>query len=157
MVSPVKWEKSTSTKTVVIDLGTTLATDTLSAVGATPYDNTLAANLDTFVWFELQTSSGNLFSTAVTRANATVDIYAVRALDGTNYENAPVTADLSEFPQLKIASIPIPTETGVVPATPGRPFALDPYKHKFYVFNNTDQTMQNTWQLNIYVNNLEGQ
>ena len=152
MVSALKWE-GTSSATAAIDLGTTLATDTLSAVGS-EYDN--STNSNTYAWLELQTSTGDLFSSAVTRVNASVDIYMVQAPDGTNYDNAPATADIGEFSHLFVASIPVPTETGAVPATVG-PIFLPPHKVKFYLYNNTDQTMQNTWELNLYVNNLEGQ
>lgn len=152
MVSALKWE-TTSSATAVIDLGTTLASDTLSAVGS-EYDN--STNLNTYAWLELQTSTGDLFSAAVTRVNASADIYMVQAPDGTNYDNAPATADIGEFPHLYKISIPIPTETGAVPATVG-PIILPPHKVKFYLYNNSDQTMQNTWELNLYVNNLEGQ
>lgn len=152
MPNAIKWEGA-STKTVVSDLGTTLAADTLSAAGS-EYDN--SSNLNKYGWLEIATSSGNLFSAAVARVGASMIIYMIQAPDGTNYHNEPVTADVAEFPHLRVAEIPIPTEAGVVPTMVG-PIALPPHKIKFLVLNQTDQQMADTWQLNLYTNNLEVQ
>jgi hypothetical protein len=151
MVAAIKWEAAPTARTA-IDLGTTLATDVLSAVGA-EIDN--SANLDTYGWLELATSAGDLCASAVTRAGATADIYMVTALDGTNYSNTPVTADVGEFGN-QVGVIALPTEAGIVPVFSG-PIALPPCKFKLLLFNNTDQTLQNTWELNLYTDNLESQ
>jgi hypothetical protein len=153
MVAAIKWAGASTDRGVVINLDTTLATDTLSAAGS-EVDN--STNLDTYGWLELGTSTGDLFGTIVARVGATADIYMIQAPDGTNYNNAPATADITEFGNLFVISIPIPTETGVVPQTVG-PILLPPHKIKFYLYNNTDQTMQNTWELSLYTNNLETQ
>lgn len=151
MVAAIKWEAAPTARTA-IDLGTTLASDVLSGVGA-EIDN--STNLDTYGWLELATSTGDLCSSAVTRAQASANIYMVTALDGTNYSNTPVTADVDEFGNF-IISIPLPTEAGIVPLYSG-PIALPPCKFKLLLFNNTDQTFQNTWELNLYTDNLESQ
>lgn len=152
MVAAIKWEAASTARTA-IDLGATLASDVLSVVGA-EIDN--STNLDTYGWLEIATSTGDLFASAVTRTNASFDIYMVQAPDGTNYNNTPVTADVSEFRNLRVATIPGPTEAGVVPQIVG-PIALPPHKFKLLLFNNTDQTIQATWELNLYTNNLEVQ
>ena len=134
-----------------IDLGTTLASDDMSGVG-TEVDN--ATNLDTYGWAELDTSTGDLFGSTVTRVGASIDIYMIQDPTGSVYENTPVTADYPEFPHKKVATIPVPTETGCVPSV-SKPFPLPPHAFKLLAFNNTDQTMQNTWEINLFTNNLD--
>ena len=139
-----------STARTLIDLGSTLATDTLSGVGG-ELDN--ATNLDKLGWLEIATSSGNLFSTAVTRDQASFDIYMVQAPDGTNYNLAPTTGTIAQLPHLLVAVIPCAKLATIVPQILPNPIGLPPHKVKFYLYNNTDQTMQNTWELNLYTNN----
>lgn len=151
MPSAVKWEAGLVDEGTVIDTGATLASDTFSALGS-EFDN--ATDLETLGWFVLETSTGNLFSSAVTRVGASIDIYVVREFDGTNYELTPDDPD--EFPAQLIARIPISLDADIVPVGVG-PVTLPPCAMKFLVFNNTDQTMQNTWQLSLHTSNLEGQ
>jgi len=151
MVSAVKWEAAPS-GSAVVDTGNAVSADTFDASLGAEYDN--STNLNTLAWLELATSSGDAFATAVTRAGASLDIYIVRALDGTNYENTP---DVNgEFPGNLLATIPIPTEAQVVPQAIG-PVSIPPCKFKLLVYNNTDKSLNNTYQINLYPNNLEGQ
>lgn len=150
MANEIKWAGA-STARPAIDLGTTLASDVLSGVG-TEIDNSV--NLDMLGWVELATSTGDLCASAITRANASIGIYMVQAPDGTNYNNTPVTADKDEHGHLLVATVPVPTEAGVVPQVVG-PISLPPHKFKLLAFNNTDQTLQNTWEINLYTNNPE--
>ncbi len=150
MVAAIKWE-TTSSATAVIDTGATLASDSFSALGS-EYDN--STNLNTYGWLELATSTGNLCASAVTRAGASVEVYMVQAPDGTNYENTPDVR--GEFGP-PVAIIPVPTEAAVVPIMAPGPIILPPHKIKFLAYNNTDQTLQNTWEVNLYVNNMETQ
>lgn len=150
MVAAIKWE-TTSSATAVIDLGTTLNDATFSALGS-EYDN--STNLNTYGWLELQTSTGDLMASAVTAANAYIDVFMVQAPDGTNYSNTPDV--LNEFQDLRVATFAIPTEAAVVPLIVG-PIVLPPHKIKFLVYNATGQQMNNTWELNLYTNNFESQ
>ena len=150
MANAVKWAAASTARTL-IDLGTTLANNTFSALGS-EIDN--STNLDTAGWLELTTSSGNLFGGAVSADDAYVDVYMVQAPDGTNYENTPDVD--GEFPDSKVYSLKIPTETEVKPLVSKYAIPLPPHKIKFLVYNNgTSQTMQNVWELNMYTNNLE--
>lgn len=154
MANIIQWAAALTDRGAVLDLGTTLADAAVSVVGG-ELDNSV--NLDTYGWLELTTSTGDLFASAVTVANSTVDIYRVQAPDGTNYDNTPVTADIDEFPHLYVGSFPMATETGNVPIVIG-PFLLPPTKQKYLVYNNgSGQTMQNTWEVNLYATNMEVQ
>ena len=154
MANAIKWEAAPVDRGAVIDLGTTLTDGSASSVGG-ELDNSV--NLDRWGLFELTTSTGDLFSVAVTATNAVVDLYRIQAPDGTNYENTPVTADIAEFPHLYVGSFPIATETGNQPIVIG-PFLLPFTKQKYIAHNkNTGQTMQATWEVNLYVGNEEVQ
>ena len=140
------------TNRLVLDLGTTLATDTLSSFdGTNELDN--GTNLDKWGWFQLGTSTGNLVGSAVSNANEFVALYMAKALDGTNYEDTPADGDEDEYPHLLIATFPIPTETVNEPIAVG-PILLPPCKVKFACYNhNTGQTMQNTWEVRCFTTN----
>jgi len=154
MVAAVKWAGASTARTL-IDLDSPLTTLTLSAVGAELANQT---NLDTWGWFELTTSDdSDVFASAVATAGSTVDIYMVQALDGTNYQTPDEAAiEAGEFQELRVASIPIATEINNLNAMWG-PILLPPASCKFYLYNNTDQTMTAEWELNLYTNNFETQ
>jgi len=154
MVSAVKFQAA-PTKRTAIDLGTTLANNTISAVGA-EIDNSV--NLDTYGWLELTTSDGTaLFdTTAPDDANPTADIYWTLAPDGTNYETAPLTGGADQGGKF-VTSIPLEKNTTFARVVVG-PIALPPTKMKFYLDNqNGAGTLTAEWELNLYTDNLEGQ
>jgi hypothetical protein len=153
MPNALRWEGAPVDEGLIIDLGTTLATAAVSAVGA-EWDG--STNLDMLGWFELGTSDNtDLFAAAVTVSNSSLDLYRVVAPDGTNYENTPVTADIAEFGHLYVGSFPIASEIGNQPIVIG-PFALPPMKQKYLIHNNaTGQTMTAEWDVRLFTNNPE--
>jgi len=154
MVSAVKWEAA-STARVAIDLGTTLANDTMSAVGA-EIDN--STNLDTYFYAELTTSDQSaLFDTTPPNDTApTCDLYMTQAPDGTNYEDAPLTGGADQM-NLFVGAFPIQKNTTSFLTVIG-PFLLPPHKLKFYLDNqNGAGTLTAEWEVNIYTNNFESQ
>ncbi len=153
MPNKLLWDAEPTSPVTVVDPGSTLAADTLSSFDSTnKYDN--GANLNRWGWLALATSSGNLCASAITRVSASAIIYMARMPAGT-IENVPVTADRLEFGQLRVGQIPLATETGIVTAMMAMPILLPPFELQFAVFNNSDQTWQNTWQLDLYVANEE--
>ncbi len=147
----LRWEGAPVDEGTVLNLGTTLADDTLSSAGSEWNNST---NLDMLGWFELTTDSGNLFSAAVTQTGATVVLYRIQSMDGTTYDNEPATADIAEFPHLRVGDFPIATEAENKPIIIG-PFPLPPSKQKYLVYNDTGQTMTLNWEVNLYTNNPE--
>lgn len=154
MVAAVKWE-SASTKRTAIDLGTTLANDTMSAAGAV-IDNSV--NLDTYAWVELTTSDNTaLFdTTAPNDANPTLDIYIVQAPNGTNYDEAPITGGTDQQQKFLIA-IPLQKNTTAARIIVG-PVLLPPHKFQLYADGQWGTgTLTAEWEVNLYTNNLESQ
>jgi len=154
MVSSVKWE-TTLTKVTAIDLGTTLANDTMSAAGAAISNQTTLATIG---WLELTTSdSSALFDTTPPNDSVpTADIYWTLAPDGTNYETAPLTGGANQDGKFVI-SIPLEKNTTCSRIVVG-PIALPPSLLKFYLDNqNGAGTLTAEWELNLWYNNLEGQ
>lgn len=153
MANALRWEGAPVDEGLVIDTGATLADGAVSAAG-TEWDG--STHLDTLGWFELGTSDNtDLFAGAVTVSNSTIDLYRIVAPDGTNYENAPVTADITEFGHLFVGSFPIASEIGNQPIVIG-PFPLPPMKQKYLAHNNgTGQTITAEWDVRLFTNNPE--
>lgn len=155
MANALRWEGAPVDEGLIIDTGTTLADNTLSAAG-TEWDN--SSNLDMLGWFEIGTSDDtDLFAAAVTVESATLDLYRIVAPDGTNYENTPVTADIvaGNCGDKYVGSFNVTSEIGNQPMVIG-PFALPPMKQKYLLFNNaTGQTITAEWDVRLFTNNPE--
>ncbi len=153
MANALRWEGAPVSEGLVIDTGATLASDAVSAAG-TEWDG--STNMDLLGWFKLDTSDDTaLFSGAVAVANKTLDLYRITALDGSNYENTPVTADILEFPHLYVGSFPVAQEAENIPIHIG-PFTLPPAKQKYLLFNNaTGQTVTAEWEVELFTGNPE--
>ena len=150
MVSKVLWANAPS---VTADIITTqlnsLSNNTISSASS-EVDNSV--NLDTFYWLELNVT----FGSAPTDANPNVDVYATKALDGTNYETAPVTGG-TDCGYQYVGSFPVRKNTSAQNIQIG-PFAMPPTKLKFYLDNQTGVAFPASGStVDIVVNNLEGQ
>lgn len=156
VASAVNWENVLSgNKVTGIDLGTTLADNTLSAEGAVITNDT---GLDMLVWLELTTSDNSaLFDTTPPGAGAAAVIYMVKQVDGTNYEDAPITGGAGCGGML-LATIPIRANTAGKRIAVG-PFSIPPCKFKLHLDAdwNAAATLTAEWELNIYTNNPENQ
>ena len=127
----------------------TLASNTLSAASSN-YDNSAAHK--TAFWLELVT--GTLGSAAV--AGETVDVYAVKSLDGTNFDDAPVTGGVN-YGNLWVCSFVYLAVTTARRQVKG-PFPLDPMLYKFYVDNRLTGAFNATGNtLKIHAGSLESQ
>lgn len=127
MANKILWEEdgATSLTTILSTDLNALADGTLSAVSS-EVDNTTA--LDMLCWFELVT--GTLQDAAV--AGQMVDIHQIQSIDGTNYEEAPVTGGANSPPP--ICSFQYKAATTARRHVKG-PFQFNPYKMKYYVDN----------------------
>ncbi len=157
MANALRWEGAPVDEGLIIDLGTTLADNALSLVGA-EWDG--STNLDMLGWFEIGTSDdSDLFASAVTVESSSLDLYRIVAPDGTNYENTPVTADIvaGNFGDKYVGSFAVASEIGNQPMVVG-PFPLPPMKQKYLLFNNaTGQTVTAEWDVRLFTNNPEVQ
>ena len=120
-----------------------LADATLSAV-STALDN--ATNKDTHAAIEINLGSLNPTGTPY------LELYMVKAPDGTNYEEAPIIGGANR--NTLIASIPVPTGSATKRVTVW-PVLLPPCPVKFYVGNQLNVTMAasaNT--IDVYTTNL---
>jgi len=138
----------------IIDLGTTLANNTISAA-SNEVDN--GGSLDTFVFFMIQTSdSSALFDSAPTDAVPSLNIYRTVAPNNTNYEDAPVTGAAGQRHKY-VTAFQVEKNTTAVRIVTTKPVLLLPFKHKFYIDNQTGQTLTAEWELHIYPANFESQ
>ena len=155
MANALRWEGAPVDEGLIIDLGTTLADNVMSAVGV-ELDN--SSNLDLLGWFEIGTSDdSDLFAGAVTVEYSSLDLYRIVAPDGTNYENTPITADIvaGNFGDHYVGSFSVTSEIGNQPMVVG-PFALPPMKQKYLLFNRgTGQTITADWDVRLFTNNPE--
>jgi len=149
MVSKVLWDQSATPSSIMTTALNSLADNTISGASSV-VDN--AANLDTMAWLELNVTYG----TAPSDANPSVDVYIAESLDGTNYQDAPVTGGTDQA-HLFMGSFPVRKVTSAQRLVIG-PFAIPPSKFKLYLDNQTGQAMAATGNtLDIKVANLEGQ
>lgn len=152
MVAAVKWE-SALVDEGGIDTGATLADNTVSAASVEIAGQT---NLDTIGYYELSTSDHTaLFSVSPDDASPTVDLYITRAVDATNYESVPVTGGADQSNQF-IGSFPVMKNTTQHTVVIG-PLSIPPCKFKFYVDNQSGQTLTAEWEVTLWSNNLESQ
>ncbi len=147
MPSAVNWEGALS-GSEILNTGATLANNTMSAASS-EVDNSSA--LDVYAWLELNVT----FGTNPSDTPPTVDVYMTRALDGSNYEDAPATGGANQ-PHLFVGSFTVLANTSAQRIMLG-PILLPPCKVKFYCDNQTGQTMSSGWTLDIYPANLESQ
>lgn len=149
MVAAVKWEASPAGAQQLSTELNSLANNTLSA-GSAAYDN--SANLNVYAWFELNVT----FGTNPSDTPPMVDLYAAKSLDGTNYESAPVTGGAGQQ-HMFLGSFQVLANTSAQRVTLG-PVLLPPCKLKFYLDNQTGQSMASSGNtLHVYPNNLESQ
>lgn len=149
MVAKVLWAGASSvTQIMTTDLNS-LANNTISAASTVVAGQT---NLNTYMWLELNVTYG----VSPSDANPSVDVYLAQAIDGTNYDTAPLTGGANQG-HLYLGSFPIAKVTAAQRITIG-PFAAPPHTSKFYLDNQTGQTMAATANtLDIGVNDLESQ
>lgn len=149
MVAAVNWEAAASGSSVLTTELNSLANNTMSAASGA-YDN--GTNLDIYAWFELNVT----FGTNPSDTPPTVDLYMAKALDGTNYETAPVTGGAGQQHEF-VGSFTVLANTSAQRITLG-PVLLPPCKVKFYLDNQTGQTMAASGNtLHVYPANLESQ
>ena len=108
-------------------------------------------DLDQYGWLELV----GTWASAPTDNRPTVDIYITERPDGSNYSSAPVTGGTDVYDQFVI-SIPIRKVTSAQRKVVG-PILLPPHDAKFYIDNQTGQSLGSTWTLKLFRNNSESQ
>ncbi len=147
----MSWSGDIGTSETLIDLGTSLADATLSAVGAT-VDNGNASYRNTHWMLELtRDGTGNLFGSAVTAADALVDLYMRVRPDGSKWTDPPVGADIDEYVNMFLTSFRVPTKN----FDESEPLHLwniiiPPTEFALYAYNSTGQTLDATWEINGY-------
>lgn len=154
MVAALNWE-TIPTKITAIDLGTTLADNTMSAAGAVISNHT---GLDMLFWLELTTSDSTaLFDTTPPDdANPAAVIYRTLAINGTTYEGAPLTGGADQSGKF-VASIPLEKNTTTSRIIVG-PYLFPPSLQKYYLdCQNGAGTLTAEWELNLWYNNPETQ
>ena len=127
-MATIKWTAYTDRSTVLTTELNALANAGRSAAG-TEINN--ATNLDRWGKFELAVTFGTAPS-----AGGYVEIYAVTAPDGTNYEDGSNTVDPGTHKL--IDRIPVRAVTTAQRLT-GRQFSLEPAKTKFLLLNGSGQ------------------
>lgn len=127
-MATIKWAGYTDRSTVLTTELNALANAGRSAAG-TEINN--ATNLDRWGKFELAVTFG-----AAPSAGGYVEIYAVTAPDGTNYEDGGNTVDPGTHKL--IDRIPVRAVTTAQRLT-GRQFPLEPAKTKFLLLNGSGQ------------------
>ena len=149
MVSAVKWEAASTVTSIMTTALNSMANNTISAASTEVANET---GLDTYYWLELNVTYGvNPSDTA-----PTVDVYAAQAPDGTNYEIAPLTGGTNQS-HMYVGSFPVIASTAAQRVVIG-PIVLPPHKTKFYLDNQTGQTMAASGNtLDIVTNNYESQ
>jgi hypothetical protein len=130
MPNKILWDAAPSGSTVLSTELNSLASNTMSAAG-TEYDN--STNLNQYGFLEVDI---NVFGVAPT-ANRTLEIFMVKAPDGTNYETSPTTTVQNAE---RVAIIPVLANTSAQKYTTPI-FQLPPCKVKFLLWNNTDQAL----------------
>ena len=127
-MATIKWVGYTDRSTVLTTELNSLANAGRSAAG-TEINN--ATNLDRWGKFELAVTFGTAPS-----AGGYIEIYAVTAPDGTNYEDGSNTVDPGTHKL--IDRIPVRAVTTAQRLT-GRQFPLEPAKTKFLLLNGSGQ------------------
>jgi hypothetical protein len=144
-MATVNWEAFTE-RADLIPTGLDNLADTTLSVASAVLDN--GANLDTHCIVEVELDSVTHVSPAY------LEIYMIKALDGSTYEEAPVIGGTDR--NTLIATIPVPAGAGARIVTSGL-ITLPPCPVKFYVGNQCGVTFNNstpTNKLNVHTANL---
>ena len=128
----VKWAGAPTRTTIMTTQLDGLANNTISGASSV-VDNSV--NLDTYAWLELNVT----FGVAPSDANPSVDVYIQKSLDGTNYEDAPLTGGAQQG-HMFVGAFPIKKVTTAQRIQIG-PIPLPPEKVQFYLDNQTGQSM----------------
>jgi hypothetical protein len=129
MANKILWDAGVSTKGAVVDFNST-NNDARTNAG-TEVDNSV--NLDQYGFLKIDAD----FGSAPSDGYPTLDIYLMKALDGTNYEDG--SSSVVPSGQSFLASVPVrKVDTAQIPGLIG-PFLLPPCKIKFIVENQTGQ------------------
>jgi hypothetical protein len=134
------WDGSLASTTLVSS-GSALSNDTISAVSS-EFDN--SSTLDTMGVLEI----AGTFGTAPSDTSPTLDIYYTIAPDGTNYSDAPLTGGADQS-QTFLVSIPV-RKINTAQRLSSIMLPLPGAKLKFYVDNQTGQSLNSTWALKIF-------
>jgi hypothetical protein len=149
MVAAIKWEQANSADSLTLEgNGAALSNDTIVEANDNAYNG--ATDLDTYGWLEVT----GTWTVAPSDNTPTLDIYITEAPDGTNYSSAPVTGGVDCHDQFLI-SIPVRKVTSAQRKVV--PIPLSPQLTKFYVDNQTGQTLPAGWTLKLFKNNPESQ
>jgi len=148
MANAVKWQEASSVKSTTLEAsGAALSDNTIVEANDSAYDG--GTNLDQWGWLELVGTWG----TAPDDVAPSVDVYITQAPDGTNYSSAPVTGGVDCGDQL-LAIIPIRKVTSAQRKVTDM-FRLPSHLTKFYIDNQTGQSLGSTWALKLFRNNDE--
>ena len=129
MANKILWDAAIVSRGEVVDFDD-LANNARTNAGA-EIDNSV--NLDQYGYLKITAD----FISAPDDVYPTLDIYMVKALDGTNYEDG--SSSVTPSSQSFIASVPVlKVATAQIPGVVG-PFLLPPCKIKFIVENQTGQ------------------
>ena len=146
-MATVKW-------TVFTDRGNLAGTmmntkgDTVLMGPSTALDN--ATNNDTHAILEINFGSYS----PITTGDCFIEIYMVKAPDGTNYEEAPVSGGADR--NTLIATVPVPPGASSTPRVMTGLITLPPCPVKFYITNQTNATTAGSANtLDVYTANLE--
>jgi len=139
----VNWAAFVDEGNIASTILDSLADATLSAA-STAIDN--SSNLDTHAIIEINLGSLN------PTGSPYLELYMVKAPDGTNYEEAPVIAGTNR--NTLIATIPVPTGSATKRVMTGL-IAIPPCPIKFYVGNQLNVTMAASGNtIDVYTTNL---
>jgi hypothetical protein len=142
-MSTFPWDGFTDRGNLASTILDSLGDATLSAA-STELDN--STNLDPHAYVEINLGS----LTPVTPAY--LELYMVKAPDGTNYEEAPVIGGLDR--NTLIDTIPVPAGSGTKRPV-SRPIMLPPFPVKFYVGNKLGVAMASSGNtIDVYTGRL---
>ena len=127
MANKLTWEEALNSATTILTTELNALADSALAAVSAEVDNT--SNLDTHFWLILDT--GTLQDAAV--AGQTVDIYMIKNVISTTYEEAPVTGGANSSDQ-SVDSFEYKAATTARHFVHG-PFVMNPCKMKFYLDN----------------------
>lgn len=147
MASTIKWSAALTAR------GSVLSTEMNSLAASGGKTNAgseinNSSNLDSYAWLEFYTGG---FGTAPT-AGTTLDVYMLRAIDDTNYEDG--SSSVTPHPPAFVCSLPVNNTTSAQRIV-SRMFTIDPSKVKFLLINNTNQALPSSGNtLKLFTTNL---
>ena len=134
-----------STPVTLESSGASTATN-LEVAASTNLDARNAGNGAQSFWYTFEFNGG--FGSAPT-VGAALELYAVPAVDGTNFAEVDTTAHLLQDNCLLGYFKILKAQTGAQRLVIQRIF-LEPLLYKMYILNKTTQTMSSTWTLKVY-------